>query len=241
MIDCSGCKVAPERLNQSAFQRAGAGEERSSGRGIPDVGRPAGRGSKPAGFAHHAPRLGITVDRGAPADQACLHVTCQYQAVLGIEDGDELRCQTQGRIAARGDQTGSYNDASHDRGRREVTAGAKIDLALEAQVIERRIVPMREAASADPQGQAVREAQAGENSADQVVAGTTEGGLGDGCGHLDHSATGGRRHSPTLKPVTEPPAHLFLWRVPDREAMHPPLGDQPPALPRQPMKLDGPS
>jgi hypothetical protein len=35
-------------------------------------------------------------------DQACLYVTCQHQAVLGIENGDELRRQAQGRITACG-------------------------------------------------------------------------------------------------------------------------------------------
>ena len=91
MIECSGCKVAPERVDQTTLQRAGAGEQRSSGRGIADVSRRAGRGSKPAGVCHHAPRLGIAVDRRAPADQACLHLTCQNEAMFGIEDGDELR------------------------------------------------------------------------------------------------------------------------------------------------------
>ena len=81
----------------------------------------------------------------------------------------------------------------------------------------------------------------GKNPADQVVAGATEGSLGNGCSHRDHSATGGRRLSPTLKPVTESPARLFLWRVPDHQDRHPPSGVHPPALPRQPMKLDGPS
>ena len=92
--------------------------------------------SKPAGVGHHAPRFGIAVDRGAPMDQACLYVTCQHQAVLGIENGDELRRQTQGRIAACGDQTGSYCGASYNHGSREVTEGAEIDLALEAQMDE---------------------------------------------------------------------------------------------------------
>ena len=101
--------------------------------------------SKPAGVGHHAPRLGIAVDRRAPADQACLHVTCQHQALLGIENGDELRRQMQGGIVACGDQTGSYCGASYDHCSREVTEGAEIDFALEAQLIERRIIPMRSA------------------------------------------------------------------------------------------------
>ena len=54
-------------------------------------------------------------------------------------------------------------------------------------------------------------------------------------------ATGGGRPSPTLKPVTESPTRLFLWRVPDRQHEHPQSGDQPPALPRLPSRLDGPS
>ena len=72
---------------------------------------------------------------------------------------------------------GRASNAGHDHGRREVTESAEIDLAVDVQLIERRIVPMGKAAAADPQGQAVREAQMGKNPADQVIAGATEGGL----------------------------------------------------------------
>jgi len=226
-IDCSGREIPPEQIDQTTFQRAGAGEQRSGRCAITGVRCRAGLGPKSAGLAHHAPRFDIAVDWGAPMNAAHLHLPRQHEAVLGIEDGDELWHQAQGWIAPGVDMTGSDSFTGQGKGGREVAAGAEIDLAVDAQLIESRIVPMRKAVAADPQGHAVREAQAGKNPADQVVAGASEGGLGDGCSHRDHSATGGRRRSPTLKPVTESPARLFLWRVPNSQDRHPNLGFTP--------------
>lgn len=123
MIDRNCRKVAPERIDQTAFQCTGAGEQRN-GRGIAGIRRGAGLGPKAAGFAHHAPPFGIAVDRGAPADAARLHITRQDEAVLSIEDGDEPKYEAQGRIAARGDQAGSDCSRDHSHCGREITERA---------------------------------------------------------------------------------------------------------------------
>jgi hypothetical protein len=165
----------------------------------------------------------------------------QVEAVVGIEDRDELRQQPQIRVAIRRDQARRDGGGGSGHGGREVAEGAEIHFAFEAQLIERRVVPMRAALAADAQRQAGRKAQLGQGPANEDVArdrGNAVWEMGAVIGVTPQRAAG------DLLPPVDPSRILSLplpLGVPDRRSGTRPSDRHPPALPRQPMKLDGPS
>ena len=216
VIDHTLGEVAPERVDKTALQRAGTVEHRTGRGRIADIRRGAAFGPQSASLTDHALCLRVAVDRDAPADAAHLHFARKHEAMFRIEDGDALRHLTQVCIAASDNQARRDSGGGLGHGTREITASAEIDVALKAQMFECQIVPICEAPATDPQGQAGREAQMGEGFAEQNFTLRAEGGSGEREIHRDYSAKGGRRLSPTLKPVTNPPARLSLWRLHDQ-------------------------
>ncbi len=152
-----------------------AGKKRG-GVGIACLRRGAGLDPKRAGLAHHAPRLGVIADRIAPVDAAALHIASQDETLLRVENGDRARHKAQGRVVIRGDHVGGDGGAGQGHGSREILSTAKLDVPVEAQVFEIRMVPMRAAAATDSQGQAAREARMGERPANEGVARAEQGG-----------------------------------------------------------------
>jgi hypothetical protein len=210
LIDGALRVIAPEGIDEATFLTASLGAQRFSPCGIASVFGGARLGPEAAGFADDLPGLGIGAYRIAPANPASLDDACQYEEAFGIEEGEKLRRQPQIRITIRSDVTRSDGRNDHRRGSREGAEGAQIDLALDLHLIQRRVIPMRQAEAVDAKRQAIREAEMGKRVADQDVARCAKGRLGDGCVHGDHSATGGRRLSPTLKAVTKPRTRLSL-------------------------------
>jgi hypothetical protein len=209
-IDGAMREIAPERIDEAALESASLGAQRLSTGGIADGFSVAGVGPKSAGLADDLPGLSIAANRIAPANPARLNRAAQHETAFGIEDGDKLRRQPQIRVTIRSDV--ARGDARHDlrHGGREGAEGAQLDLAFDLHLIQRRIIPMREAEAADAKRQAIRQAQMGKGVADQDVTRRANGGLGQRQVHRDNSATGGWSLSPTLKPVTNSPTQLFL-------------------------------
>jgi hypothetical protein len=210
LIDSALREIAPEWVDQATLLRARDGTQRFSPGGIPCVFGGARLVPKAAGFADDLPGLGIGAYRIAPANPARLDAACRYEASFGIEDGDELRHQPQIWVTICDDVAGGDGRCDLGHGRLEGAEGTQIHIALDLHLVHRWVIPVREAKAAGAQRQAICEAQMSKCVADKNVTRRAKGGLGNGCVHRDHSATGGRRLSPTLKPVTNSPTRLSL-------------------------------
>jgi hypothetical protein len=210
LIDSALREIAPEGIDEAALLPAGPGAQHLSPFSIAGAFGGSRLGPKAAGFANDLPGLGIGTNRIAPANPTKLDSACQHEAALGIEDRDKLWRQPQIRVTIRSDVAGS--DGRHDprHGSREGAKGTQLDLAFDLHLVQRRVIPMRQAKAAGAKRRALRDAQMGERVADKNVTRRAKRGLGQREIHRDHSATGGRRLSPTLKPVTKPTARLSL-------------------------------
>lgn len=221
LMDGAMREIAPERIDEAALKGASLGAQRLSYCGIAGVLSAAGIGPKTAGLADDLPCLGIAANRIAPANLTMLNRAAQHETPFGIEDGDELRRQPQSGVTIRIDVAGGCGTTGISHRPREGAEGAGLDLALDVQLVQRRVIPMCQAEAADAKRQAIRQAQVSEGVAYKDLARRAKRGLGQRKVHRDHSTTGGRRLSPTLKPVTKPRTRLSLLMGDRTETGHP--------------------
>ena len=161
------CGLAPERIDETAFQQAGAQAKCASGAEILAISLRDRFRTQAAGLNNHGPRFGIAGHRSAPADRIRAHFARQHQPMLRIEDGDELRREPKRIVRTCCNIAVESACCGARHGFEEVTAGAEHDLALETPTIELRIVLMRDAGTADAQRQPLRALQMREGLTDQ--------------------------------------------------------------------------
>lgn len=203
-------EITPEGIDKAALLTASLGAQRFGPCGIASYFGCARLGPKAAGFADDLPGLGVGANRIAPANLARSDRARQYEAVFGIEDGDELWRQPQMWVTICDDVAGGDGRCDLRHGRLKGAEGTQIHIALDLHLVHRWVIPVREAKAADAQRQAICEAQMSKRVADKNVTRRAKRGLRQREVHRDHSATGGRRLSPTLKPVTDSPTRLSL-------------------------------
>lgn len=164
--------LAPEWIDETALQQAGAQAKCASGAEILAISLSDHFRSQAAGLKNHGPSFGIAGYGRAPSDRIRAYFARQDQPVLRIEDGDELRRKPKRIVPAGGNLTAGGTQCGERHGFEEVSAGAEVDLVLETPTVEIRIGVdiMRDAGADDAQRQPLRELQMREGLTEQDFA-----------------------------------------------------------------------